>query len=201
MRLSYPKKILRKLYNWTLEWSKSKCAPYALFGIAFAESSFFLIPPDVLLIAMLVANPFNWKKYAFITLAGSVLGGIFGYFIGLGFYETIGVKIVDFYNLNDLINSIKIKYETHAFLTVFLAAFTPIPYKLITISAGLFKISIWTMIIASVIGRGLRFFLVARLLRVFGEKISRGIDKYFDVLSLIFGALLIGGFIAIKMLF
>lgn len=201
MWLSYPKKILRKLYDWTLEWSKSPYAPYALFAIAFAESSFFLIPPDVLLIAMVIATPLKWSKYAFITLLGSVLGGIFGYFIGFGLYETIGVKIVNFYNLNDLINSIKIKYEANGFLTVFIAAFTPIPYKLITISAGLFKISIWTMIIASVIGRGLRFFLVAGLLRIFGEKISRIIDKYFDVLSLIFSALLIGGFIAIKLLF
>ena len=156
MWLSYPKKILRKLYDWTLEWSKSRYAPYALFMIAFAESSFFLIPPDVLLIAMLAANPFKWRFYALITLLGSLLGGIFGYFIGFGFYETIGVKIVEFYKIEGLINSIKIKYSENAFLTVFIAAFTPIPYKLITISAGLFKISLWTMIIASIIGRGIR---------------------------------------------
>lgn len=189
------------MYDWTLAWSKSKYAPFALFFVAFAESSFFLIPPDVLLIAMIIASPSKWIKYGAITLAGSVLGGIFGYFIGYGLYEAVGVKIVEFYSLQGLIESIKIKYEANAFLTIFIAAFTPIPYKLITISAGLFKIPIYTLIIASVIGRGMRFFLVSGLLYVFGERIVKAIDKYFDILSLIFGALLIGGFLAVKILF
>lgn len=201
MWLSYPKKFLREMYDWTLAWSKSKYAPFALFFVAFAESSFFLIPPDVLLIAMIIASPSKWIKYGAITLTGSVLGGIFGYFIGYGLYEAVGVKIVEFYSLQGLIESIKIKYEANAFLTIFIAAFTPIPYKLITISAGLFKIPIYTLIIASVIGRGMRFFLVSGLLRMFGEKIAKAIDKYFDILSLIFGALLIGGFLVVKFLF
>lgn len=201
MFLSYPKKILRKLYDWTLAWARSVYAPYALFGIAFAESSFFLIPPDVLLIAMLVTSPLKWWKYGFITLVGSVLGGIFGYLIGWSFYKTIGAKIVEFYNLGVLIDLIKLKYEANAFLTIFIAAFTPIPYKLITISAGLFKISIWTFLAASVIGRGARFFIVAGLLRFFGARITNAIDKYFDVLLLGFGALLIAGFVAVKFLF
>lgn len=201
MWLRLPKIILRKLYDWTLQWSKHKYAPYALFLVAFSESSFFLIPPDILLIAMLVAAPLKWAKYALITLIGSLTGGLFGYFIGWGLYETMGAKIVEFYNLKDLISTIGARYNENAFWVVFTAAFTPIPYKLITISAGLFRISLQTFIIASILGRGARFFLVAGLLRIFGEKITQTIDKYFDILSLIFTALLIGGFIAVEFLF
>lgn len=201
MWLSWPKKFLRQLYDWTIHCAKHKHAPYVLFLIAFIESSFFLIPPDVLLIAMLVAAPLKWIKYALIAVIGSVLGGVFGYFIGWGFYEIIGGKIIAFYGLERLIAAIGAKYGENAFLVVFTAAFTPIPYKVITISAGLFKISIWTLLIASILGRGGRFFLVAGLLRVFGEKISKAIDKYFDILSLIFTVLLIAGFLAIKFLF
>ena len=201
MWLSFPKKILRKLYDWTIRWARHKYAPYALFGVAFAESSFFLIPPDILLIAMLVVSPLKWWKYASLTLLGSMLGGLFGYLIGWGFYEIIGAKIVEFYNLEDLISAIGARYNENGFWVVFTAAFTPIPYKLITISAGLFKTSIWTFLMASILGRGLRFFIVAGLLRIFGEKITKAIDKYFDVLSIIFTAALIGGFIAIKLLF
>lgn len=201
MAFNWPKKLLRKLYDWTIHCAKHKHAPYALFLIAFIESSFFLIPPDILLIAMLVASPVKWWKYALVAVIGSVLGGIFGYFIGWGFYEIAGEKIVKFYGLESLIAAIGVKYSENAFLVVFTAAFTPIPYKVITIAAGLFKISIWTLIIASILGRGGRFFLVAGLLRVFGEKISKAIDKYFGIFSFAFTAILIAGFLAIKFLF
>ena len=201
MWLSWPKKFLRKLYDWTIRCASHKHAPYVLFLIAFIESSFFLIPPDLLLIPMLVAAPLKWWRYALTATVGSVLGGIFGYLIGWGFYEAVGEGIVKFYNLENLMSSIGGRYSNNAFWVVFTAAFTPIPYKLITISAGLFKISIWTLIFASLLGRGARFFIIAGLLRVFGEKISEAIDKYFDILSLVFTALLIGGFFAIKFLF
>src|SRR3989338_4700205 len=150
---------------------------------------------------MLVVAPLKWGRYALTATVGSVLGGIFGYLIGWGFYEAVGEGIVKFYNLENLMSSVGAQYADNAFWVVFTAAFTPIPYKLITISAGLFKISIWTLIFASLLGRGARFFIIAGLLRVFGEKISEAIDKYFGILSFVFTTLLIAGFMAIKFLF
>lgn len=194
-------KYLRKLYSWTIHWSKTKNAPYALFAIAFIESSFFPIPPDVLLIAMVIADRLKWLRYALISTIGSVCGALFGYLIGWGLYETIGKFIVETYKLQAIVELIGKKYAENAFLTIFTAAFTPIPYKAITITAGLFKISLLVLIVASIIGRAGRFFLVAGALRVFGEKIAASIEKYFDVLSLIFVALLIIGFLLLKYIF
>src|SRR3989339_534716 len=168
--LKSPISLLRRLYNWTINLAQKPHADIFLF------------------------------RFAFICSLASVLGGIFGYIIGFGFYEIIGEPIVNFYNLQNLMETIKIKYENYAFITILTAAFTPIPYKLITISAGLFKINIFTLIIASIIGRSSRFFIVAIFLHVFGKKIAEKIEKYFDLLSLIFFALLIGGFILLKIL-
>lgn len=199
--LRWPSRQLRKLYNWTIHWAGSKNAPYALFIIAFAESSFFPIPPDVLLIPMVVAKLKDWLKNALICTIGSLTGALFGYLIGWGLYEVIGQPIVDFYGLQPQMDIIGQRYAGAAFLTIFTAAFTPIPFKLITISAGLFGIPLPTLLIASALGRGARFFLVAGALRIFGKKIADAIEKYFDIFSLIFTALLIGGFLAVKYLF
>lgn len=198
--VKWPSRQLRKLYKWTIHWAGSKNAPYALFIIAFAESSFFPIPPDVLLIPMVVSRIKSWLKNALICTLGSLTGAILGYLIGWGLYETIGQPIVDFYNLQSQVDIIGDRYTTAAFLTVFTAAFTPIPFKVITISAGLFKIPISTLLIASALGRGARFFIVAGALRIFGKKIADAIEKYFDIFSLIFTALLIGGFLVVKYL-
>ncbi|KJJ85572.1 DedA family protein [Candidatus Omnitrophus magneticus] len=196
--VTFPIKCFRALYDWTIHWAKTKHASYTLFGIAFIESSFFPIPPDVLLIAMTISEKKKWAFYAFICTLGSVLGACFGYFIGWSLYETIGKLIVETYHLGPMMNLVGQKYVENAFLTVFTAAFTPIPYKVITIAAGLFKISIVTLIVASIIGRAGRFFLVAGLLRVFGKKISDSIEKYFDIFSILFVVLLFGGFILLK---
>lgn len=199
--LRWPSRQLRRLYNWTIRWAGSKNAPYALFIIAFAESSFFPIPPDVLLIPMIVAKLKDWLKNALICTIGSLTGALFGYLIGWGLYEVIGQPIVDFYGLQPQMDIIGQRYAGAAFLTIFTAAFTPIPFKLITISAGLFGIPLPTLLIASALGRSARFFLVAGALRIFGKKIADAIEKYFDIFSLIFTALLIGGFLAVKYLF
>jgi membrane protein YqaA with SNARE-associated domain len=196
-----PLRWFRKMYDWTIHWSKTKNAPYALFGIAFIESSFFPIPPDVLLIAMVVAQRKKWLINAAICTAGSVLGALLGYFIGRGLFETVGKLIVDTYHLEAVVAMIGRKYQENAFLTVFTAAFTPIPYKAITITAGLFKISLPILIIASIIGRAGRFFLVAGSLRIFGEKIHNSIEKYFDIFSIVFIILLAGGFLLLKYAF
>jgi membrane protein YqaA with SNARE-associated domain len=140
--------VFKKLYDWTLLRARTKNASYALFGIAFIESSFFPVPPDVLLIAMVVADRMKWLRYALICTAGSVLGALLGYFIGWGLYETAGKLIVDTYNLHAVVELIGRKYSENAFMTVFTAAFTPIPYKAITITAGLFKISLPVLIAA-----------------------------------------------------
>lgn len=188
------------MYDWTIHWARTRNAPYALFGVAFIESSFFPIPPDVLLIAMTVANNKKWAKNAAICTAGSVLGALFGYAIGMCFYEMLGRPIVEMYNLQGAMDLVGQKYRENAFLTVFTAAFTPIPYKVITIAGGLFRISITTLVTASIVGRAGRFFLVAGAIRLFGKKIADSIEKYFDIFSIIFMLLLAGGFIAIKTL-
>ena len=192
---------LEKLRLWTLKWADSKHSALALFALAFAESSFFPIPPDVLLIGILAINPKKWWYYAAVCAIGSVLGGMFGYLIGWGFYEAVGQKIVDIYNLQATVDAIGLKYSANAFLTVFTAAFTPIPYKLITITAGLFQISFFQLIVASIIGRGARFFIVAFVLKLFGHKFNGMIIKYFNILSLAAVVIVILSFAAIKFLF
>jgi len=196
--LKAPLRWIRRLYDWTLHWARTKQAPYALFFIAFIESSFFPIPPDVLLIAMVVAHRKNWIRYATICTIGSVLGALLGYFIGWSLFETVGKFIVQTYNLDAVVKMLGQKYVENAFLVVFTAAFTPIPYKAITITAGLFKISLVTLVIASIVGRAGRFFLVAAALRVFGKKISDSIEKYFDIFSIAFLLLVVAGFLALK---
>jgi Predicted membrane protein len=196
--LKAPLRWIRQLYDWTLHWAKTKQAPYALFLIAFIESSFFPIPPDVLLIAMVVANRKSWLRNAAICTLGSVLGALLGYFIGWSLFETVGKFIVQTYNMEPVVKMLGQKYAENAFLVVFTAAFTPIPYKAITITAGLFKISLVTLVVASIVGRAGRFFLVAGALRVFGKKISDSIEKYFDIFSIVFLVLIVGGFLALK---
>ncbi len=196
--LKAPLRWIRRLYDWTLHWARTKQAPYALFLIAFVESSFFPIPPDVLLIAMVVAHRKNWIRNATICTLGSVLGALLGYFIGWSLFETVGKFIVTTYHLEAVVNMLGEKYSQNAFLVIFSAAFTPIPYKAITITAGLFKIPLATLIIASIIGRAGRFFFVAGALRIFGKKISDSIEKYFDIFSVAFILLLAAGFFALK---
>lgn len=196
----YPSSLMHRLYNWTLHWSQTKYAKVSLFTLAFAESSFFPIPPDVLLIAMTVANRYKWWFFAAIATIGSVLGGILGYYVGLALFETVGQSIVQFYHLESYFEVVRVKYAENAFLAIFTAAFTPIPYKVFTIAGGVFQIPLTTLILGSLIGRAGRFFLVAFILRIFGQKIADTIEKYFDIASLIFMVLLIGGFVLIKYL-
>lgn len=196
-------KIIRKLYDWVLSWTESKHSNWALFLLAFAESSFFPVPPDVLLIALAIGKPKKSFFYAFICTAGSVLGGIAGYYIGYfvwglvqnfffsyipGFTHEVFDLVVNYYNQN-------------AFFYVLIAAFTPIPYKVFTIAGGVCRISLWTLIIASALGRAGRFFIVAGMIWKFGEAVKKYIDKYFNLLTILFTILLIGGFLVLKKIF
>lgn len=190
--------ILKRLYDWVLHWAHTPYGTWALFILAFTESSFFPIPPDVLLIALAISIPAKSFRYALICSLGSVIGGLFGYFIGWQMMDIIGFPIIKFYGVTSQYEVIRRSYEEHNAMIVFIAAFTPIPYKLITITAGAFKLNIFTFTIASIVGRSLRFYIVAWLIHRFGQRIKEFIEKYFNVLSLIFIGLLILGFIAAK---
>jgi len=189
------KHIVRRLYEWVLHWAHTPYGIWALFVLAFTESSFFPIPPDVLLIALALSIPAKSFRYALICSAGSVLGGLFGYFIGWQLMDLVGFPIMKFYGILEQYETVRQSYEEYNAVIVFIAAFTPIPYKLITITAGAFKLNILTFTIASLIGRSARFFLVAWLIHRFGQRIKEFIEKYFDILSLVFVGLVVLGFI------
>ena len=190
--------LLRKVYDWTLEKSKHPKAAWFLSIISFAESSFFPIPPDIILIPMIISNRIKAWYYAFICTLSSVFGGIFGYLIGSFFYSTIGTIIVSYYSLEDQFGSFENYYNEFGILVVLGASFTPFPYKFITIASGVFGLNIYLFIFVSLIGRGLRFFIIALLLNMFGKIIREYIDKYFNLLALIFFVLLILSFLFIK---
>jgi len=191
-------KFIKKLYDWVLHWAETPYGVPALFVLAFAESSFFPVPPDVLLIALAISIPRKSFKFALICTVGSVLGGILGYGIGHYGYEAVGKPIVDFYHGQGVMDAIKLQYDRHGFIGILIAAVTPIPYKVFTIASGVFEFDFWLFIIGSIIGRSTRFFLVAGLIWKFGPSIKEFIDKYFNLLCWAFMILLIGGFILIK---
>jgi membrane protein YqaA with SNARE-associated domain len=193
--------MLRRLYDWVLHWAETPYGTWALFLLSFCESSFFPIPPDVLLIALAVAIPKKSFKYALVCSAGSVLGGCLGYLIGWHFMAGIGEKIIAFYGLTQKIEYIKDLYINYDAWAIGIAGFTPIPYKVFTISAGAFNINFLVFIIASTISRSARFFLVGSLIYIFGPRIQTFIDKYFNILAVAFMVLLVAGFVIIKYLF
>ncbi len=190
---------MRRMKEWVEGYADSPHAQWILFVIAFTESSFFPIPPDVLLIAMAVTIPTKAFRYALICSVGSVLGGVFGYFIGWAFFETIGQPILQFYGAMGHYETVRVLYNEHAFWAILSAAVTPIPYKVFTIAAGTFEVSLTTLIAASIIGRSARFFFIAGLFYFFGAPIKKFIDKYFEILSVVFVVFLIGGFVVIRL--
>lgn len=188
---------LKGLYQWVLDWAETPYGKWALFILAFTESSFFPIPPDVLLIALALSVPSRSFYYAFICSVGSVLGGIAGYIIGLFFLETIGMPILQFYSAMDKYLYLQDLYRSYDIWVVGLAGFTPIPYKVFTIAAGAFKIDFSSFVFASAISRSARFFILGGLIYLYGNKIKEFIDRYFNLLTIIFFLLLIGGFFLI----
>jgi membrane protein YqaA with SNARE-associated domain len=197
---NWPRQIIRRLYAWVVGWSESKNAERALGAIAVAESSFFPIPPDPLLIAMTTVHPKKYLRFALICTVGSVIGGAIGYAIGVGLFETIGLWVVETYHLQNEFDVVGQRYGQNAFLAIVTAGFTPIPYKLFTIAAGVFQVNFLVFILASIIGRGGRFFAVATAMHFFGSRYKDKIEKYIDLLSLAFVAVLILGFFAISYL-
>ena len=198
---------LRYLYDWVLKWSNSKYGPFMLGLMAFAEASFFPIPPDVLLIPLALGLRAKAFRLALICSLGSIFGAILGYAIGsFLWWEEIGqfswlARL--FFDLipgftPEIFYSIQAKYEVWNFWVVFTAGFTPIPFKVITISAGAFDINFILFVLASTLSRSARFFLLSALIWKFGEPMRDFIDKYFNLLAIIFMILLIGSFVLIK---
>jgi membrane protein YqaA with SNARE-associated domain len=189
---------LKRMYDWVLSWAEHPAAVWALFILAFAESSFFPVPPDVLLIALCISKPRKSFYYALICTLGSSIGGLFGYLIGYEFFEVVGKKIIDFYGLSAEYKQFQDLFLKYQFWAVGVAGFSPIPYKLATIASGLFKMKIIPFFIISFLTRGARFFLVGGLIYKFGMPVKVYIEKYFDLLALLFVVLLILGFVVLK---
>lgn len=191
--------LLQRIYLRCLEWVQTPAGIWALFFLAVAESSFFPIPPDVFLIALCISRPARSFRYASVCAAGSVLGGMFGYGLGLGFMDTVGVRILDWYGLHDKYQVVQDLYRRYDAWAVGAAGFTPLPYKLFTITAGAFKINFAVFVAMSTLSRSARFFLIAWLIHQFGPRVQHFILRYFNLLTILFLILLIGGFILIKM--
>ncbi|OHA58997.1 MAG: hypothetical protein A2571_00935 [Candidatus Vogelbacteria bacterium RIFOXYD1_FULL_44_32] len=185
--------------QWSVVHADEKSTSWWLGALSFTESSFFPIPPDVMLVAILTASR-RWAYYALVTTLGSVAGGVAGYFIGHFFFDLVGVKIIAFYHLQDEMQKVGELYADNAFWSIFVAAFTPIPYKVFTISAGFFKINFLTFIFASIIGRGLRFFIVGYLMKMFGHLMGETIYKYFNIFSLLVAVAIVGGILLLYLL-
>lgn len=202
-------KIVRKTYDWVLHWAKTPYGAIALFALAFAESSFFPIPPDVLLIALCLGAQAKAFRYASICTAASIVGGLAGYAIGYFIWltpsgEFTSVATFFFSHIPSFTEAayfdIKDLYDRYDFWIIFTAGFTPIPYKIFTVSAGAFDVNLPMFMVASVLSRGGRFFLIAFLIWKFGPSIERFIDRYFNWLAIAFTVLLVGGFVLIKYL-
>ena len=189
---------LRRLYHWVLGWADRPGGPWALFGIATAESFFFPIPPDVLLIPLCIARPGRAFVFAALCTVGSVAGGMLGYLIGYQLFEAIGRPILEFYNGTEAFNALDRRFEENLVLALGTAGFTPIPYKVFTIAAGSFAVPFGAFVVISAVSRAARFFLVAALIRLFGEKIRDFIERYFNILTIALAVAVIAGFLLIR---
>ncbi|MDR3228026.1 MAG: DedA family protein [Puniceicoccales bacterium] len=196
------RRLPRRLYDWVLSWAETKYGLPALCALSFAESSFFPIPPDVLLIALCMGASKKAFKFVAYCALFSVLGGIFGYYIGYAFYDQVGKGIIEFFHYEKQWAKVGDLYGKNAFLAIFTAGFTPIPYKVFTIAAGFFhdKVGLGTLIFASLLGRTGRFALVGGAIYFFGPRIKPYLDKYFELVCVLFMVLLIGSFVLLKYL-
>lgn len=192
--------MLRRLYNWTISLAASPHAMWALAIVAFMESSFFPIPPDVLMIPMIIAAPRRAFLIAAVATISSVLGGLFGYYIGYSLYESVGRPIFEFYGKADAVAEFSAQFNAHGPLVVLIAGVTFLPFKVITIMSGVTAMSLPVFIISAIIARALRFFVVAALLWKFGEPIRDFIERRLGLMFILFCLLLIGGFAIVGLL-
>lgn len=192
--------MLRKLYDWTLSLAESRHALWALAFVAFIESSVFPIPPDILMIPMIIARPSRAFMIAGIATVASVLGGLMGYYIGWGLFESVGRPVLEFYGKDAYFDDFATRYNEWGAWAVLIAGITPFPFKVITILSGSTGLNLGIFIVASIIARGLRFFIVAALLWKFGAPIRDFIEKRLGLMFTLFVVLLLGGFYVVKYL-
>jgi membrane protein YqaA with SNARE-associated domain len=190
--------MLKKLYDWVIHWAETKYGVPVMAFVSFIESSVFPIPPDPLLMALGLSKPNKAILYAIICSVASIAGGLVGYLIGWTIWEIVSEFFLTYLFSVDAFNYVGIKYNENAFLAILGAAFTPIPYKVFTITAGVFKINLAIFILASSIGRSARFLIEGCLIYFFGEKIRDFIEKYLNLLSIIFFILLVVGIYVVK---
>ena len=190
--------MLKKLYEWMLEKAAHRQATKWLAGISFAESSFFPIPPDVMLAPMCLAKPERSWWYALNCTIASVLGSLLGYAIGYFVFETVGMPILEFYGVTEKFDIFAENFNEQGWIVVLLAGFTPLPFKVITIAAGATAMPLYVLVGAAIIARSARFFLVAALLRFFGPPMKTWIDKNFALATTLVGILFVGGFAAVS---
>jgi membrane protein YqaA with SNARE-associated domain len=190
--------MLRALYDRTLAIAGHRHAMRGLAAVSFVESSVFPIPPDILIIPMVIAERAKAWRIAFVCTVASVLGGLLGYAIGYFLYDTVGQAVLEFYGYTEKFAEFRRFYEEWGFWFVMAAGFTPFPYKVITITSGVLALNPLVFVIASVVSRGARFYIVAGLLWYFGPPIRAFIEKYLGWLMVLFFVLLFGGFVAIK---
>lgn len=190
--------MLRRLYDKVLEWANHRHALPALAGVSFAESSFFPIPPDIMLIPMILAERSRALLIALVCTIASVAGGALGYYIGYALWDVAAAPLLDFYGYLEKFEEFKGSYNEQGAWIVFMFGLTPFPYKVITIASGATALNIWTFLAASVAARGLRFFILSGLLYFFGPTIKSFIDRYFALLTFALAGLVILGFVGIK---
>ena len=193
--------MLRRIYDWCIDAAHKPYALWIMAAVAFAESSFFPVPPDVMLIPMALARPARAWLYALVCTAASVLGGILGYAIGALLYDSLGQWLINLYGLGDKVEAFRAGYAQYGAWIILLKGLTPIPYKLVTITSGFANFNIWLFIVLSVIARGGRFFVVAILLNRYGEWIRVRIERHLGFwVSLGAGVLVAGFIVAFKMI-
>ncbi|MFO1151484.1 MAG: YqaA family protein [Alsobacter sp.] len=186
--------MFKRLYHWTLSLAESPRATWALAAVAFAESSFFPIPPDTLLVPMSVAKPHKAWHYAFICTVASVLGGIVGYGIGHLLFETVGQWLINLYGYGAKMEQVKEAYDKWGALLILVKGVTPIPYKLVTIVSGLLHYNFWLFVVLSVITRGARFYILAGAMNLFGDRIRHLLERYFGLFLVLLVVFVILGF-------
>lgn len=192
---------MKRIYDWMMRLAAHGKAKTALFWVAFIESSFFPIPPEVMLIPMVLAKRAEAWLIASAATIGSVLGGLFGYAIGYFLFDALAQPMLEFYGYADKFTSFKSQYNDYGAWIVFFAGITPFPYKVITIASGATALSIPVFVIASLLSRGIKYFVEAGLLFWFGEPIRNVLERWFNIIAVIFVILLVGGFVAMKYLF
>ncbi|ABY29137.1 MAG: YqaA family protein [Methylobacteriaceae bacterium] len=192
--------MIRRLYEWILALAAKPSAPWALGAVAFAESSFFPVPPDAMMVPMAVSRPDRVWLYATIATVASVLGGLLGYAIGALLFDSVGLWLFNLYGLADKAETFQASYATYGHWVILLKGLTPIPYKLVTITSGFAHYSLFWFMLLSVITRGARFFLLAWLLGRYGIGIRAVLDRHLNVVAGLFAAVVILGFVAFKVM-